>query len=36
MFTFLFLLSLVAGIAIALVGWFGQNDHRRERGPREK
>ncbi len=32
MFTFLFILSAVIGIAIAWIGWFGQNDHDRGRG----
>jgi len=36
MFTFLFIGSLIAGVAIAWVGWFGQRDHNSERGPKEK
>ena len=36
MFTFLFIGSLIAGVAIAWVGWFGQHDHNRPRGPKEK
>ncbi len=27
MFTFLFIVSIVAGIAISWIGWFGQHDH---------
>lgn len=27
MFTFLFIVSIVAGIAISWIGWFGQRDH---------
>jgi hypothetical protein len=34
MFTFLFIASLVAGIAISWIGWFGQYDH--TNGPRRK
>jgi hypothetical protein len=36
MFTFLFIGSLIAGVAIAWVGWFGQRDHNSQRGPKEK
>ena len=36
MFTFLFIGSLVAGIANSRVGWFGQRDHNSPRGPKEK
>lgn len=32
MFTFLFLASLVLGVAISWIGWFGQRDHSAERG----
>lgn len=27
MFTILFILSIVAGIAISWIGWFGNGDH---------
>jgi hypothetical protein len=27
MFTLLFILSIVAGVAISWIGWFGNHDH---------
>ena len=32
MFTLLFIGSLIAGIAISWIGWFGQRDHNAGRG----
>ena len=32
MFTFLFILSAMAGVAIAWIGWFGARDHDNGRG----
>lgn len=31
MFTLLFIGSLIAGIAISWIGWFGQSDHNESR-----
>jgi hypothetical protein len=36
MFTILFILSVVLGIAIAWMGWFGQRDHNGDQRPRRK
>jgi hypothetical protein len=36
MFTILFILSLVLGIVISWIGWFGQKDHNSERRPPKK
>jgi hypothetical protein len=36
MFTILFILSVVLGIAISWIGWFGQQDHNNPRGPGKK
>lgn len=36
MFYFLLLLSIIAGIAVSWIGWFGQNDHDKGRGRNDK
>lgn len=36
MFTFLFILSIVAGIVISWIGWFGQYDHDKGRGRNDR
>lgn len=36
MFTFFFILSVVIGIAISWIGWFGQHDHDRGRGRNDR
>ncbi len=36
MFTFLFILSIVVGIAISWIGWFGQSDHDKGRGRNDR
>lgn len=36
MFTFLFILSIVVGIAISWIGWFGQADHDKGRGRNDR
>ncbi len=36
MFTILFILSVVFGIVISWIGWFGQKDHNGERQPPKK
>jgi len=36
MFTILFILSVVLGIAIAWMGWFGQKNYNGNQRPRRK